>query len=510
MARDRRLPGPPPAHGDFSPADFRRMGKAAVERLARYFETLEARPVLARTKPGEVLARLPARAPEEPEPWEAIERDLDRLVEGNLTHWQHPGYLAYFATTSSAPAAVGEFLTGGYNQIGILWRTSPVLTELEQGVVRWLLDLVGLPWGPDGFDGQLADTASTASLVALASAREQAFPDARKTGLAGRPAGAVYCSELAHSSIDKACVVLGFGTEGLRKIPTDAEFRMDAGALASAVARDRAEGRIPVAVVATAGTTAVTSVDPLPALADLCAKERIWLHVDAAYAGSAAVLPEMRPLFAGWERADSVLFNPHKWMLVPNECTGLFFRRMERVRRAFSVVPNYLETPEGETVREYMDYGVQLGRRFRALKLWLTLRAFGAAGLRARIADAIAHARWLKSELEKEPGVAVVAPAPFSVVAFRWQPEGLDDAAADAANARILARINEDGRAFVSHALVRGRFALRAAVGNVRTSRRHLEAFLDAFRSAVAAESGGRRPPVRRRPAPTRRKSGRA
>jgi aromatic-L-amino-acid decarboxylase len=488
MLRDPRLPGPPPAHGDFSPADFRRMGEAAVERLARYFETLESRPVLARTKPGEVLAQIPPRAPEEPEPWEAIERDLDRLVEPNLTHWQHPGYLAYFANTGTAPAVVGDFLAAGYNQVGILWRTSPVLTELEQGVVRWLLDLVGLPSGTDGFDGQLADTASTASLIALAAAREEAYPDVRKTGLAGRPAGRVYCSELAHSSIDKACVVLGFGTAGLVKIPTDAGFRMNTATLAARIAEDRAAGRIPVAVVATAGTTTVTSVDPLDALADLCAKEGIWLHVDAAYAGSAAVLPEMRPLFAGWQRADSVIYNPHKWMLVPLECTGLFFRRMERVRRAFSVVPNYLETPEGRTVREYMDYGVQLGRRFRALKMWMALRAFGVEGVRVRIADAMAHARWLKGELEREPGVSLVAPAPFSVVAFRWQPKGMDDSAADGANARILARVNEDGRAFVSHALVGGRYALRAAVGNVRTERRHLEGFLAAFRAAVAAE----------------------
>jgi aromatic-L-amino-acid decarboxylase len=464
------------------------MGEAAVERLARYFETLETRPVLARTKPGEVLAQLPARAPEEPEPWEAIERDLDRLVEPNLTHWQHPGYLAYFANTGTAPAVVGDFLAAGYNQVGILWRTSPVLTELEQGVVRWLLDLAGLPSGPEGFDGQLADTASTASLIALAAAREEAYPDVRKTGLAGRPAGRVYGSELAHSSIDKACVVLGLGTEGLVKIPTDAEFRMDVSALAAAIARDRAAGRVPVAVVATAGTTTVTSVDPLAALADLCARERIWLHVDAAYAGSAAVLPAMRPLFAGWERADSVLYNPHKWMLVPLECTGLFFRRMERVRRAFSVVPNYLETPEGQTVREYMDYGVQLGRRFRALKMWMALRAFGASGVRQRIADALEEARWLRGEIEKEGDVTLVAPAPFSVLAFRWQPAGMSDEAADAANARILGRINADGRTFVSHALVRGRYALRAAIGNVRTERRHLEAFLDAFRAAAAEE----------------------
>ena len=477
--------------GDFPPDAFREMGHAAVERLARYFETLESRPVLARTKPGEVLAQMPRRAPEDPEPWAAIERDLDLLVEPNLTHWQHPGYLAYFANTGSAPGIVGDFLAAGYNQVGILWRTSPILTELEQVVVRWLLDLVGLPWGTGGFDGQLADTASTASLIALAAAREEAFPDVRKTGLAGRPRGIVYCSELAHSSIDKACVVLGLGIEGLRKIPVDAEFRMDVGALESAIAKDRAAGRVPVAVVATAGTTTVTSVDPLQALADLCEREGIWLHVDAAYAGSAAALPEMRPLFAGWERADSIIFNPHKWMLVPLECTGLFFRQMERVRLAFSVVPNYLETPEGQTVREYMDYGVQLGRRFRALKMWMTLRAFGASGVRARLRGHVVLARALRGVLERENGVEIAAPSPFSVVAFRWTSPNLTPEEVDAANARILARINAEGRAFISHALVGGRYTLRVAIGNIRTERRHLQTFL----SGVPGRRGRRASP---------------
>jgi len=474
--------------GDFPPDAFREMGHAAVERLAKYFETLESRPVLARTKPGEVLAQMPHRAPEDPEPWQAIERDLDRLVEPNLTHWQHPGFFAYFANTGTAPAIVGDFLAAGYNQVGILWRTSPVLTELEQGVVRWLLDLVGLPWGPEGFDGQLADTASTASLIALAAAREEAYPDVRRTGLAGQPAGVVYCSELAHSSIDKACVVLGFGTAGLRKIPVDAELRMDAAALEVEIAKDLTAGRVPVAVVATAGTTTVTSVDPIARLVEICRRENIWLHVDAAYAGSAAALPEMRSLFAGWERADSVLFNPHKWMLVPLECTGLFFRRMERVRRAFSVVPNYLETPEGQAVREYMDYGVQLGRRFRALKMWMTLRAFGASGVRARLRAHLVLARALRGVLEREPGVTIAAPTPFSVVTFRWTSPSMSPAECDAANARILARINEDGRSFISHALVSGRYTLRVAIGNVRTERRHLQTFLQVFREAVAAE----------------------
>jgi aromatic-L-amino-acid decarboxylase len=478
--------------GDFSPDDFHRMATAAVERLTRYFETLESRPVLARTKPGEVMAQLPASPPEEPEPWEAIERDLDAIIEPNLTHWQHPGYLAYFANTGTAPAVVGDFLAAGYNQVGILWRTSPVLTELEQVVVRWLIEIVGLPVGPNGFDGQLADTASTGSLIALVAAREQAFPGMRKTGLGGLAPGVVYASELAHSSIDKACVVLGFGTGGLRKIGVDGEFRMRPDALEAAIAQDRAAGRIPVAAVATVGTTGVTSVDPCEEIAAICAREKIWLHVDAAYAGSAAALPEMRPLFAGWEKGDSVVFNPHKWMLVPLECTVLLFRRMERVRRAFSVVPTYLQTPEGEagSVREYMDYGVQLGRRFRALKMWMALRAFGVEGVREILRKHLALARRLKGELERLPGVVLCAPAPFSVLVYRWAPLGLSPEAADAANRRILAAVNADGRSFISHTTLGGRFVLRAAIGNARTEWRHLERFLDALKNAIADEAG--------------------
>jgi aromatic-L-amino-acid decarboxylase len=476
--------------GDFPPEEFRRMATAAVERLTRYFETLESRPVLARTVPGGVIAQLPASPPEQPEPWEAIERDLDAIVEPNLTHWQHPGYLAYFANTGAAPGVVGDFLAAGYNQTGILWRTSPVLTELEQVVVRWLLEIVGLPTGADGFDGQLADTASSGSLIALTAAREQAFPDVRKTGLSGRPAGIVYASELAHSSIDKACVVLGFGTGGVRKVPVDATFRMRPDALEQAIAEDRARGHVPVAVVATVGTTGVTSVDPCGAVAAVCEREGLWLHVDAAYAGAAASLPEMRPLFDGWERADSVVFNPHKWMLAPLECTALFFRRMERVRRAFSVVPVYLETPEGQagSVREYMDYGIQLGRRFRALKMWMTLRAFGVEGVRAAIRKDLTLARKLREELEKIPGVEIVAPTPFSVVAFRYAPAGLPPEAADAANRRVLEAVNADGRSFISHTALRSRIVLRAAIGSARTEWRHLERFLDALRSAVRAE----------------------
>lgn len=471
-------------NGDFSPDTLRAWGGAAVERLARYLETIESRPVLARTKPGELVAQFPPDAPEEPEPWEAIERDLDLLVEPNLTHWQHPGFMAYFATNGSVPGIVGETLAAGYNQVGILWRTSPAANEMEQAMVRWLASFVGLP---AEFDGQLADTASAASLIALAASREQAFPDVRKTGLAGLPPAVVYCSELAHSSIDKACVVLGLGISGLRKIPTDAQHRMDVTALEAAIAADRAAGKRPIAVVATAGTTAVASIDPLPEVAALCRREGLWMHVDAAYAGAAASLPEKRPLFSGWEEADSIVWNPHKWLFLPLECTGLFFRRMERVRRAFSVVPTYLETPEGSAgVREYMDYGIQLGRRFRALKTWILMRTFGAKGLRERLRSHIDLAARLEERLRAEPDVEVLAPVLFSVVVFRFAPSGLSEPERDALNQRVLEAVNRDGRSFLSHGVVKGRYALHAALGSLRTEERHLQAFLDSLRSARA------------------------
>jgi len=471
-------------NGDFSPDTLRAWGGAAVERLARYFETIESRPVLARTKPGELVAQFPPYAPEDPEPWEAIERDLDRLVEPNLTHWQHPGFMAYFATNGSVPGIVGETLAAGYNQVGILWRTSPASNEMEQAMVRWLANFVGLP---ADFDGQLADTASAASLIALAAAREQAFPDVRKTGLSGQPPAVVYASEMAHSSIDKACVVLGLGISGLRKIPTDAEHRMQVDALEAAIAADRAAGRKPIAVVATAGTTAVASIDPLPEIAALCRKEGLWLHVDAAYAGAAASLPEKSPLFAGWEEADSIVWNPHKWLFLPLECTGLFFRRMERVRRAFSVVPTYLETPEGSAgVREYMDYGIQLGRRFRALKAWILMRTFGAKGLRERLRSHIDLALQLEERLRREPDVEILAQVLFSVVVFRFAPAGLSEPERDALNQRVLEAVNRDGRSFLSHGVVKGKYALHAAIGSLRTEERHLDAFLDSLRSGRA------------------------
>jgi aromatic-L-amino-acid decarboxylase len=472
-------------NGDFPPDTLRAWGGAAVERLARYLETIESRPVLARTKPGELVAQFPPNAPEEPEPWEAIEADLDRLVEPNLTHWQHPGFMAYFATNGSVPGIVGETLAAGYNQVGILWRTSPAANEMEQAMVRWLANLVGLP---AEFDGQLADTASAASLIALAAAREQAFPDVRKTGLAGLPPAVVYCSELAHSSIDKACVVLGLGISGLRKIPSDAEHRMDVAALEAAITADRAAGRRPIAVVATAGTTAVASVDPLPGIAALCRREALWLHVDAAYAGAAASLPEKRPLFAGWEEADSIVWNPHKWLFLPLECTGLFFRRMERVRRAFSVVPTYLETPEGSAgVREYMDYGIQLGRRFRALKTWIMMRTFGAKALRERLRSHIDLALRLERDLRREPDVEILAPVLFSVVVFRFAPAGLSEPERDALNQRVLEAVNREGRSFISHGVLKGRYALHAAIGSLRTGERHLDGFLESLRAARKA-----------------------
>jgi len=462
--------------GDMDPAAFRRHAAAVTERIARYFETLPELPVIPPVRPGEVRAALPARPPEAPEAFEAILADFDRLILPNSTHWQHPGFLAYFPSNTSGPGVLGEFLAAALNLNAMLWRTGPAATELEQLALDWLRQLIGLP---EGFMGEITDTASTSTLYALAAAREAA-PGLRirEEGLAGRrdvPPLRVYCSEEAHSSVDKAVVTLGLGLSGLRRLPTDAEYRLDVEALERAIADDRAHGVRPLAVVATIGTTSVTAVDPVAAIAAVCEREDLWLHVDAAYGGAAAMIPALRWVMDGTDRADSLVVNPHKWMFVPIDCSVLFTRRPEVLRRAFSLTPEYLTTTLGDDVLNLMDYGVSLGRRFRALKLWFVLRYFGAAGMRARFAEHIRLGQLFRQWVDGAADFERLAPAPFSVVCFRWHPPGLDDEPAlDAANARLLERVNAAGDVFLSHTRVRGRYALRIAVGNIRTREEHV------------------------------------
>jgi aromatic-L-amino-acid decarboxylase len=456
--------------GDLPAGEAREVLRRAAELAADYLERVGTRPVLAQVKPGDLLGALPLEPPEQAEPFDAIFADYRALIEPGLTHWNHPGFFAYFAISGSAPGVAAETLAAAANVNAMLWRTSPAATELEERTCDWLRQMIELP---DVFRGHINDTASISTLLALAAARHRALPQSRERGLAGGPQPVVYASVHAHASVDKAAMTLGLGLAGVRHVPADAAFRMDASALRELVGEDRAAGRLPIAAVATAGTTSTTSVDPLRAVAEVCAAEGLWLHVDAAYAGSAAICPEYRALLDGLELADSIVVNPHKWLFVPVDCSVLFTRGYAPLREAFSLVPAYLRTEEEPEVVSLMDLGVQLGRRFRSLKLWMVIRRFGVEGLRRRIRAHCALAAELADAIERAPGFELAAPVPFSVVCFRALPQNgaADGVAVDRFNQELLRRINAGGRAFLSHTELHGRVVLRWAIGNLRTTR---------------------------------------
>jgi aromatic-L-amino-acid decarboxylase len=476
---------------DMPPAEFRAAAHAVVDVMADYLERVESYPVLPPIEPGSLRPLFPAWAPEAPESLEAILADYASLIEPNATHWQHPGFLAYFPTTASGPGILGEMLTAALGQNAMLWRTSPIGTELEEVVVGWLREALGLP---ATFDGLLTDTASTSTLTALAAAREAAGTDAAARGLAGRDdlGGGlrVYASTEAHSSVEKACMTLGLGRGGLTRVAANERFEMRTDALAEAIAADRGEGLRPIAIVATLGTTSSTSVDPVAAIADIAEREGLWLHVDAAYAGAAALIPDRRGPFAGWERADSIVVNPHKWFFTPLDASLLLTRRMEALRAAFSLVPEYLRTLDRvEPGRDYNEYQPQLGRRFRALKLWLQLRWFGLDGLRRRIEAHIAMAADVAAWVDADSNWERLAPVPFSTVCFRWHPADRDlgEPTLDQANAAILDAVNRSGEVFLSHTRLGGRYTIRLSVGNIRTGPRHVERAWVLLREAATA-----------------------
>jgi aromatic-L-amino-acid decarboxylase len=479
--------------GDMSPEAFRAAAHRVVDLMADYLAHVEDYAVLPAIRPGSVAERLPPAAPASPEDLETILADYRTLIEPNATHWQHPGFLAYFASTASGPGILGEMLVAALGQNPMLWRTSPSGTELEQVVVDWLRQALGLP---EGFDGLLTDTASTSSLIALAGARQAAGIDAAASGIAGRsdvPALRVYASEEAHSSIDKACMTLGLGRASLVRIPTNERYELRPDALSDAIAADRAAGRRPIAVVATVGTTSSTSVDPVAHIADIAGREGLWLHVDAAYAGAVAIDPGLRAPFRGWERADSIVVNPHKWLWTPVDASLLLSRRLDVIRDAFSLVPEYLRTVDSigdGTERNFNEYTPQLGRRFRALKLWILLRWFGLDGLRARIRHHLALAAEVAQWVDAAPDWERLAPVPFSTVCFRHVPAVLagDEAALDIHNAAVMEAVNRSGDAFLSHTKLRGRFTIRLAIGNLRTERRHVERAWELLRQSATAE----------------------
>jgi aromatic-L-amino-acid/L-tryptophan decarboxylase len=418
--------------------DLRADGAAALEWAARYLERVGDLPVLAQVAPGEIRAKLPPTAPEEPEPFSAVLNDLDEILLPGVTHWQHPRYFAYFATSASEPGILAELLSATLNTIAILWRTSPASTELEGVVLDWTADLLGLP---SGWHGHIEDTASTSTFAAIIAAREATGRDL------------ILCSEQTHSSVDKAARMLGMR---LRKVPVDAEFRMRPDALGDSLNEA-------AVLVATVGTTAVTAVDPVPVLADACAASGTWLHVDAAYAGSAMVCPELRWAFAGVERADSLVINPHKWLLTPMDCSLLWTSRPDDFRNAFSLIPEYLRTPDAEDALSLSEYGPALGRRFRSLKLWAVLRCHGRSGLQRHIRNGIELAAKFQSWVAEADAWELCAPRNFSVVCFRL--EGEDDR-----NRALLERVNASGEIFISHCVLNGRYVLRLAVGQMSTT----------------------------------------
>jgi aromatic-L-amino-acid decarboxylase len=441
--------------------EFREFGHKLIDWVADYLEAPERYPVLSTVQPNDVINGLPAHGPEQGETLDRIFEDFERVILPGITHWNHPRFLAFFANTSSPPAVLAELLAAALNANGILWKTSPSVTELEVVTLRWLLHWLGLP---ETWFGMILDTASTSTLHAIAAARMAMAPETRDNGA---PHDLVlYTSDQAHSSVEKGAMALGFGRRNVRSIGSDAEFRMIPALLAQAILEDRAAGLRPCCVVATVGTTSTTSIDPVPAIADIAESEGLWLHVDSAYAGSAAIVPEYRWIFEGCERADSLVFNPHKWLMVPVDCSVFYCRHPDVLRQAFSLVPEILRTTDGGL--NMMDYGIPLGRRFRALKLWFVLRYYGREGLAQVIRDQVQMTRELGERIAADPRFEICAPAPLSVICFRQR-------GSDEANRQLLDAINGSGRFFISSTVAHRKYILRIAVGNMLTTRATLD-----------------------------------
>jgi aromatic-L-amino-acid decarboxylase len=456
-----------------TPDEFRLYGHRAIEWVADYLAGPERYPVLARVKPGDLTDALPSSGPERGESMDAILNDFERLIPPAMTHWNHPGFMAYFANSATPEGILGELLSAALNGNGMLWKTAPAMVELEQVALGWLRRWTGLP---EDWFGLIYDTASTSTMHAIAAAREAADPEVRTKG--ATRGLVVYTSEQAHSSVEKGAIAVGIGQDNVRKVPVDGAFRMRADALGEMIERDLAAGLRPCCVSATVGTTVTTSVDPVPALADLCERHKMWLHVDAAYAGSAAVAEEFRWALEGCERADSFVTNPHKWLLTPMDCSVFYTRRPEVLRRAFSLVPAYLESAPDPRAVNPMDYGIPLGRRFRALKLWFILRSYGREGLAGVIREHVRLARGFAQKVEADPRFEIAAPVNFSVVNFRYK--GTDEE-----NRRLLDRINAPGDVFISGTALAGRFTLHLAVGNFLTTEAHIARVWELARQGV-------------------------
>jgi aromatic-L-amino-acid decarboxylase len=467
-----------------TPEEFRKYGHAVVDWIADYRARLESLPVMAQTAPGDVKARLPSSPPDAPEPFEAILADLDRVVVPGLSHWQHPRFFGYFPANSLLASVLGDYVSTGLGVIGLAWQSSPALTEVEEVVTGWMRQMVGLS---DAWSGVIQDTASTSTLVALLTARERTTSyGLARGGLQAEPKPlVVYASAHSHSSVDKAALLAGFGRENIHLVPHDAHYAMRADALDAAIRADIAAGRTPCAVVATTGTTTTTAVDPVGAIARVATEHGIWLHVDAAMAGSAMILPECRWMWEGIGGADSIVLNPHKWLGVTFDCSLYFVRDAEHLVRVMSTNPSYLQSSADGRVKNYRDWGLPLGRRFRALKLWFLIREQGVAALQARLRRDIANAQWLAEQVKAADGWRVVAPVTLQTVCLRHEPNGLSGDALDRHTQGWAERLNRSGLTYLTPATLEGRWMVRVSIGAEATERKHVEAVWAAMRAEV-------------------------
>jgi aromatic-L-amino-acid decarboxylase len=458
-----------------TPEAFRTYGHELVDWMADYMAGVEKLPVKPDLQPRAIIGQLPASPPDGPEPFPRIFEDFRSIILPGMTHWQHPSFFAYFPANSSPPSVLGEMLTATLGAQCMSWATSPAATELEERVMEWLRSMIGLP---PGFTGVIQDTASTATLCAILTAREQRSAYAiNERGYAADTHYTVYCSSEAHSSVEKAVKIAGIGKDNLRKIQVDGAYAMDPSALEAAILADIRQGYTPLCAVAAIGTTGSTALDPVRAIAAICRRHTIWLHCDAAFAGNALILPECRWIADGIEAADSIVFNPHKWMLTNFDCSAYFVRDPGALVRTFEILPEYLKTPEGDRVNNYRDWGIQLGRRFRALKLWFVIRSYGVSGLQAVLRNHIAMAQALVATMRSTSDFEVLAPAPLNVICFRYAPPSVaDPAALDALNVRLHALLNADGKMFLTHTKLSGRYTLRLVIGQTGVRQEHVDA----------------------------------
>ncbi len=462
--------------GDMPVEEFRALGHQMIDWIADYLKDIEKLPVLPQVEPGDIQKKLPENPPAAGEEFEQIFKDIDSKILPGVTHWNHPNFMAYFNSTASGPGILAEMLTAAFNTNGMIWKTCPSSEELEEVMLKWLKEILNLP---SDFWGIIYDTASVSTMHAIAAAREfYGDLEIRKLGMTGRselPKLRIYSSEHAHSSVDKSALALGLGLESLHKIPVDPDFKMIPVKLKEAIEEDKAKGYFPLCIIATIGTTSTTSVDPLKEIAEIAKSNNIWLHVDAAHAGVTAMLPEMAKHFKGIELADSMVVNPHKWLFTPIDLSVFYTRHRAVLKRAFSLVHEYLKTAEDDKVINYMDYGIQLGRRFRSLKLWFIIRYFGTEGLKKRIEEHLRLGQKFKNWIEQSNKFELLAPVPFSTVCFRAVNPGMKENEQNDFNSLLMDEINKTGKLFLSHTKLDDKFTIRLVISGIRTEERHVE-----------------------------------